>query len=56
MRYAYEWRGNGSAAQPHELEAVTTYTYDRLDRLTGVIDADGNQTTITYIRSGARRA
>jgi RHS repeat-associated protein/uncharacterized repeat protein (TIGR01451 family) len=54
MRYAYEWRGNGSAAQPHELEAVTTYTYDRLDRLTGVIDADGNQTTITYDTLGRK--
>ncbi len=36
-------------------QAVTRYTYDGADRLRGVVDAEGNETTLTYDGLGHRR-
>jgi uncharacterized repeat protein (TIGR01451 family) len=37
-----------TGSNPYTLYAATSYEYDRRDLLTRVIDANGNQTTITY--------
>ena len=50
MLIAREFDGTG----PYTLTAETRYTYDAADRLTKVVDALGNTTTITYDALGRK--
>jgi len=54
--FQYTLDAVGNRTQTVDADGTTSYTYDNLDRLTGVIYPDGEQVTYTYDAAGNRTA